>query len=394
MPGKRTRNSFDMIRVNEPLLGKEEVIKVTACLKSNWISSQGKYLTAFEEKFAHYCGVKYGISTTNGTTALHLALVASGIGPGDEVLVPTFTMAATAFAVAYCGAKPVFIDSEPETFNLDLDRVSAYLRAQEKRGRIKVKAVLPVHMYGHPVDMDSLLTLTEKYSLPVIEDAAEAHGAEYKGKRCGSLGALGCFSFYANKIITTGEGGMVVTDDPLLADKARRLKDLAHAPGKRFLHTDIGFNYRMTNMQAALGVAQLRKIKTHIQKKRWIANEYCKGLRGIPGLRLPIEKPWAKSVFWMFGVLVEPEFGLDRDALMVHLKGQGIETRSFFVPMHEQPVFSPRTRKSVHFGPYPVAEAISRKGFYLPSGLTTSSDQIRFICRKIEKIFLLSRTRN
>ncbi len=372
-----------MIRVNEPLLGKEELKKVISCLETNWISSQGKYLTEFEEKFADFCGVRYGISTTSGTTALHLALATLGVGPGDEILIPTFTMAATAFAVAYCGARPVFIDSEPETFNIDLDRVFSYLNTQEKRGRNKVKAILPVHIYGHPVDMDPLLSMAARFSVAVIEDAAEAHGAEYKGKRCGSFGDLGCFSFYANKIITTGEGGMVVTDDPQLADKARRLKDLAHAPGKRFLHTDLGFNYRMTNLQAALGVAQLKKINTHIKKKRWMAGEYNKGLKGIPGLRLPVEKPWAKNVYWMYGVLVEKEFGLSRDQLVEELKKQGIETRSFFVPMHLQPVFTEDTRKARKYGPFPVAEKLSEQGFYLPSGLTISQDQIHTICRQI-----------
>src|SRR4030042_5029867 len=200
-----------MIPVNEPLLGKEEFNKVVDCLKTNWISSQGKYLTEFEEKFAHYCGGRYGISTTSGTTALHLALASLGIGPGDEVLIPTFTMAATAFAVCYCGATPVFIDSEPETFIFDLERALSYLRTQEKRGQLKVKAILPVHMYGHPVDMDPLLDIADRFSITVIEDAAEAHGAEYKGKKCGSFGAFGCFSFYANKIITTGGGGMGLT---------------------------------------------------------------------------------------------------------------------------------------------------------------------------------------
>jgi perosamine synthetase len=374
-----------MIPVNEPLLGKEEVNKVLTCLKTNWISSQGKYLNEFEEKFAQYCGLRYGICTTSGTTALHLALATLGIGPGDEVLIPTFTMAATAFAVCYCGATPVGIDSESETYNIDLEKVSDYLWKQEKKGKVKVKAILPVHLYGHPVDMDPLLDMAGRFSIPVIEDAAEAHGAEYKGRKCGSFGAFGCFSFYANKIITTGEGGMVVTDDPGLAEKARRLKDLAHSTGKRFLHTDLGFNYRMTNLQAALGVAQLKKIDRHIQKKRWMAKEYEKGLKGIPGLRLPIEKPWAKSVYWMYGILVEKEFGRTRDELMGWLKRQGIDSRSFFVPMHRQPVFNRGARKFKKFGSYPVAEKLSAEGFYLPSGLTISREQIEYICRQIKK---------
>ncbi len=375
-----------MIPVNEPLLGKDEFNKVAVCLRTNWISSQGSYLNEFEEKFAHFCGLNYGISTTSGTTALHLALAALGVGPGDEILIPTFTMAATAFAVCYCGATPVFFDSDPETYNINLERVSVYLRNQEKRGRIKVKAILPVHLYGHPVDMEPLLEMADRYSLHIIEDAAEAHGAEYKGKKCGSFGAFGCFSFYANKIITTGEGGMVVTDDPRLADKARRLKDLAHSPGKRFLHTEVGFNYRMTNLQAALGVAQLKRINSHIKKKRWMAKEYEKGLKDIPGLRLPIEKPWAKSVYWMYAILVEKEFGCSRDQLMNRLKKRGVDTRSFFVPMHQQPVFAGGRFKAKQFGPFPVAEKLSEQGFYLPSGLTISQDQIQFISRQIKKL--------
>jgi len=375
-----------MIPVNEPLLGKEELNKVVDCLKTNWISSQGKYLKEFEEKFAQYCGLNYGISTTSGTTALHLALAALGVGPGDEVLIPTFTMAATAFAVCYCRATPVFIDSDSETFNIDLDRISSYLRTQKKRGKVKVKAIIPVHIYGHPVDMDPLLEMADHYSITVIEDAAEAHGAEYKGKKCGSFGAMGCFSFYANKIITTGEGGMVVTNDPRLAERARRLKDLAHSPGKRFLHTALGFNYRMTNLQAALGVAQLKKINSHIKKKRWMAREYEKELKNIPGLRLPIEKPWAKNVYWMYGILVEKAFGLSRDQLMVQLKTQGIDTRSFFVPMHLQTVFKEKAIKSKQFARYPVAERLSEQGLYLPSGLTISLDQIRYIGDQIKRL--------
>ena len=377
-----------MIRVNEPLLGREEGRKVASCLRTNWISSQGKYLKIFEEQFARYCGVRYGIGTTSGTTALHLALAAAGVGPGDEVLLPTFTMAATAFAVCYCGAGPVFIDSEPETFNIDPDRAAAYLRRQEKRGTLKVKAIIPVHIYGHPVDMDPLLDLAKKYNLLLIEDAAEAHGAEYKGKKCGSLGHLGCFSFYANKIITTGEGGMVVTDDPALAERARSLKDLSHIPGRRFLHSELGFNYRLTNLQAAIGVAQLKKITSHIRKKRRMAGHYRSGLKGIPGLTLPIEKPWAKNVYWMYGILIDPAFGLSRDQLMVRLLERGVETRSFFIPMHRQPLFQGGALKARSFGPFPVADRLADQGLYLPSGLTLSRDQIETVCGRVRRLSL------
>jgi perosamine synthetase len=387
MPAEKIRSfSVPMIPVNEPLLGREELNKVASCIKDNWVSSQGEYLKEFEDRFAAYCGVQYGISTTSGTTALHLALASLGVGPGDEVLMPTFTMAATAFAVSYCGAKPVFVDSEPETFNIDINRVTCYLAKQEKQGKIKVKVILPVHIYGHPVNMRPLLETAKRYSIAVIEDAAEAHGAEYRGKRCGSFGDLACFSFYANKIITTGEGGMVVTDDPLLADRARRLKDLAHAVDQRFLHTDIGFNYRMTNMQAALGVAQLNKINSHIEKKRWMAKEYAKGLQDLPGLRLPLEQAWAKSVFWMYAVLVEDGFGLNRDEVRERLRHRGIDTRSFFIPMHLQPVFQAKNKNARYFGPFPVAEKISEQGFYLPSGLKITKEQIRHICRAIKDL--------
>ncbi len=375
-----------MIPVNEPRLGREELRKVMACLRSGWISSQGPYLKEFEEKFAAYCGVRYGISTTSGTTALHLALRSLGIGPGDEVLIPTFTMAATAFAVCYCGATPVFLDAEPETFNLDPEQVRGYLMRQAKQGRIKAKAVVVVHLYGHPAEMDSLREIADHYQLHLVEDAAEAHGAEYKGKRCGAFGDFGCFSFYANKIITTGEGGMVVTDNPKLAEIARRLKDLAHSGQRRFLHTALGFNYRMTNLQAAVGLAQLKKIDSHIRHKRWMAQAYSRVLRGLPGLRLPAEKPWVKNVYWMYGILVEEKFGLSRDALMAALKQRGVDTRSFFLSMHQQPVFQQRRVPAKRYGRYPVAERLSAQGLYLPSGLTLTWKQIRYIGEQLRQL--------
>lgn len=374
------------IPVNEPLLGREELRLVTSCIRSHWISSQGSYLSEFEERFAAYCGVGYGISTTSGTAALHLALLTLGIGPGDEVLIPTLTMAATAFAVSYCGATPVFIDSEPETFNMDPEEAERYLRRQSRLGKKKVKAILPVHLYGHPADMDRWREIADRYSLFLVEDAAEAHGAEYKGRRCGGLGDLGCFSFYANKIITTGEGGMVVTDDPQWAEKARRLKDLAHSEHQRFLHTDLGYNYRMTNLQAALGLAQLKRIDRHIRKKRALARAYTRGLQGISGLRLPTEKPWAFNVYWMYALLVEESFGLSRDDLMAALKKRGVETRSFFVPMHQQPIYVQGRNPCRHFGQYPVAERASREGLYLPSGLTLTPEQVRYVVGQLRRL--------
>jgi len=367
-----------MIPVNEPLIGKKELQYITDCVKSGWISSKGSYIKNFEEKFAKFCGVRHGISTTSGTTALHLALASLGIKKGDEIIMPTFTMVATAYAVLYLGAKPVFIDSEERTWNMDVSKV------EEEIGQ-KTRVLLPVHIYGHPVDMDPLIKLSKKYSLFVIEDAAEAHGAKYKGRICGSMGDMNCFSFYANKVITTGEGGMVVTDDKRLAEKARLLKDLSHSPKQRFLHTALAYNYRMTNMQAAIGLAQIEKANILIEKKRRIASLYNDNLKDIEGLRLPIEEKWAKSVYWMYSILVEDDLGISRDQFKLELLKEGIDTRSFFIPMHRQPVIKEmglvdKKKK------YPVSDYISDHGLYLPTGLALKDKDVLSVCETIRKI--------
>jgi perosamine synthetase len=366
-----------MIPVCEPLLGGKELEYVTDCLKSNWISSKGKYIEEFEEKFANYCGCKYGISTTSGTAALHLAVASLGIGPGDEVIIPASTMAATAFAVVYTGAKPVLVDAERVTWNIDVTRI-------EEKITPRTKALMPVHIYGHPCDMDSIMQIANRHNVYVIEDAAEAHAAEYKGRKTGGIGHVGCFSFYANKIITTGEGGMMTTNDKNIAGRARRLKDLAHSPGKRFLHTDIAFNYRMTNIQAAIGLAQLERIDELAEMRRRNAHLYNSRLKDISGITLPVEKGWVKNVYWMYGLLIEDEFGMSRDELMNRLREKGIETRTFFVPMHQQPAF-------LNIGlfrgeSYPVAEELEERGLYLPSGSGLTKDQVEYICKTIREI--------
>lgn len=366
-----------MIPVCEPFLGEKELEYVTDCLKTNWISSKGKYIEEFERKFAKYCGCKYGISTTSGTTALHLALALFGIGPGHEVIVPTFTMISTAFVVAYTGAKLVLVDAEPETWNIDVTKI-------EEKITDNTKAILPVHIYGHPCDMDTIMEVAQKYNLWVIEDAAEAHGAEYKGRKAGSIGHVNCFSFYANKIITTGEGGMAVTNDEKIAEKARSLKDLAHSREKRFLHTNIAFNYRMTNIQAAIGLAQFESIDELMERRRTHAYLYNNLLNDIEGIGLPLEKDWAKNVYWMYSILIGDEFGMSRDELMERLKEKGIETRTFFIPVHQQPVF---TSMNLFAGErYPVAEELSRRGLYLPSGSGLTREQIEYICNVIKEV--------
>ena len=365
------------IPVCEPFLTGKEMEYVMDCLRTNWISSAGKYVNEFEQRFAEYIGCKYGISTTSGTTALHLALAALKIGRGDEVIVPAFTMIAPVFAVVYTGAKPVLVDADSETWNIDVNKI-------EEKITPNTKAIIPVHIYGHPCDMDPIMEIAEKYNLWVIEDAAEAHGAEYKGKKVGSFGHVSCFSFYANKIITTGEGGMIVTNDEKIAERARRLKDQAYSPERRFLHTDIGFNYRMTNIQAAIGLAQLEHIDEFVEKRRRNAYLYNSRLKDVPGITLPPEKEWAKNVYWMYSILIEDEFGMSRDELMERLKERGIETRTFFIPMHEQPAF---LNLGLFKGErYPVAESLGKQGLYLPSSSGLKEEDINYICQVIKEV--------
>jgi perosamine synthetase len=365
-----------MIPVCEPLLGDRELEYAADCLKTNWISSAGKYISRFEQGFAEYCGCKHGIATTSGTTALHLALAALKIGKGDEVILPSFTMAACVFAVVYTGAKPVLVDSEPETWNMDVTQI-------ERKITPRTKAIMPVHIYGHPCDMEPITEIARKHHLYVIEDAAEAHGAEYKDRKAGSIGDVGCFSFYANKIITTGEGGMIVTSDDEIADRARRLKDQAFSRERRFLHTEIGFNYRMTNIQAAIGLAQLENIERLVEARRRNAALYYSTLKGIPGLTLPVEKSWARNVYWMYSVVIEKEFGMSRDELMAFLKQKGVDTRTFFIPMHVQPAF--RDMGLFRGERYPVSERLGENGLYLPSGSGLTAEQINTVCEAVKE---------
>lgn len=364
-----------VIRVCEPLLAGNEADYVLDCVSSNWISSQGRYVDEFEQEFARYCGVSQGITTTSGTTALHLALAAAGLGPGDEVIIPTFTMIACAFSVLHTGSRPVLIDADRETWNLDVSAAEAHISE-------RTRAIMPVHVYGHPCEMDRVLELAQAHDLRVIEDAAEAHGAEYRGRRTGGLGDLGCFSFYANKIITTGEGGMVVTDDEPLAASCRSLKNLAYAPGLQFVHTDVGFNYRMTNIQAAIGLAQLERIDDLITRRRRNARLYRERLRDVPGITLPVERRGVRNVYWMFGIVVEDEFGVRRDELCARLRQVGIETKPFFVPMHRQPALV-SLGGLVDDKRFPVADELSRRGLYLPSGSGLTEQQIDRVCSAI-----------
>ena len=366
---------LEEIPLTEPWLGRKERQLVNQCLTDGWVSSSGRFVGEFERLFSRYCGVKYGIATSNGTSALHLALASLDIGPGDEVIVPTLSFVATANAVTYTGAKAVFVDSETETWGLSPAAV-------EKAISVKTRAIIPVHLYGHPAEMDKILALARKHGIAVIEDACEAHGAEYRGRRVGGLGTVGCFSFYGNKIITTGEGGMLVTDDPAIAENARMLRDHGMSQEKKYWHPRLGFNYRMTNLQAALGVAQLERIDRVIERKRRNHQRYGACLRDLPGIILPAEAPWARSVHWLHTILIDTgDARLTRDAVMTELSRKGIDARPIFHPISNMPPYRDRTKRK-----FPVAEMISRNGLSLPSSPLLTRKQIRRIAEIIKSL--------
>jgi len=356
------------IPVCEPKLGSKELEYVIDCIRSNWISSKGKYVIEFEKKFSAFCGAKYGVATSSGTTALHLALVTLGVGKGDEVILPTLTHCCCCNMVILTGARPVLVDSDEKTWTIDVCKI-------EEKITERTKVIMPVHLYGHPADMDPIMDLAEEHGLYVVVDSAEAHGAEYKGRRVGSIGDMECFSFYANKIITTGEGGMIVTNNQELAERAAMLRDQAYEKERRFKHRFIGFNYRMTNIQAAIGVAQMEKIDELVEIRRRNARLYNSLLETIEGITLPPEERWAKNVYWMYSILVEDSFGISRDELESYLNERGVDTRPFFYPIHLQPVYV----ESFRGEEYPVAEELSRNGMNLPSAPTLKKREIEYV---------------
>src|SRR5215510_16317690 len=372
-----------MIPVNEPLLGEQDIAYVNECLQTGWISSAGRFINEFEDRWAAYCGKRYGIAVSNGTTALQVAVACLGLKPGDEVIMPTFTIISCALAVTCNGGIPALVDSDPRNWCMDVSQIETKISP-------RTRAIMPVHIYGHPVDMDPVCRLAKKYGLAIIEDAAEVHGAEYLSgrdthgsawRRCGSFGTLSCFSFYANKLITTGEGGMVLTDDQALAEKVRSLRNLCFQPPRRFYHETLGFNFRLTNLQAALGVAQVERIDEIVARKRWMGQEYTRRLKDIRDLQLPVEEPWARSVYWMYGVVLAEDTGMDAVGFALRLKERGVETRPFFLGMHEQPVFQ---KRGLFLNErYPVSERLARQGLYLPSGLALTRDQLSGVCNAV-----------
>ncbi|MBI2095279.1 MAG: DegT/DnrJ/EryC1/StrS family aminotransferase [Candidatus Omnitrophica bacterium] len=356
--------------VMEPMLGGNEMKYVMDCITTNWISSQGSYVKNFEARFAEYHKMPRALATCNGTAALHLALTALGIGRGDEVIVPDLTFAASANAVIHCGAKPVAVDVTRAYWNMD----PAML---ERAITPRTKAIMPVHLYGHPCEMDAIMAIARKRKLRVVEDCAEALGAEYKGKKVGTFGDAGCFSFFSNKVITTGEGGMVVCRDEDLSEKMTVFRDHGMRREKRYWHEVAGFNYRMTNVQAAIGLAQLEQIERFLEARRRIAARYAAGLKGLAGITLPPEMSWAKNIYWLYSIVVdETKAGVTRDELIRELAREGIETRPFFYPLHHQPPY----RSS---GSFPVTEGLAAKGMSLPSSNGIRPDEITRVCENI-----------
>jgi len=371
---------MSMIPVCEPYLNGNELKYVDDAVRTGWISSSGKYVKAFEEAFADYCGVKYAVGVCNGTVALHLALTCLGIGKGDEVIIPDFTMIASAFSVCYTGAMPVFVDADEKTWNIDILKI-------EEKITPRTKAIMPVHIFGNPCDMDAIYKIAKKHHLLIIEDAAEAHGATYKGKKAGSFSDIAAFSFFANKNLTTGEGGMVVTNNETLYKRALYFKNMCFDPDapRNYIHNDIGFNYRMSNLHAAIGLAQIEKADEY--KKMRIRNGklYRKYLKDIKGIILQKDQTDAENVFWMNGILLDPEkYGRMRDELIHLLKEKGIDTRLFFIGMHRQP--SLLKFGSDGSGCYPITNNLAENGFYLPSASSLSEDKIRYICDGIKQL--------
>lgn len=367
----------DFIAVNEPLLAGNEKKYLAECVDTGWISSEGPFVKRLEDGFSARMGRKYGIAVANGTAAIDAAVEALGIGPGDEVILPSFTIISCVLQIMRCGAKPVLVDSDPLTWNMDVRQIEAKITP-------RTKAVMAVHIYGLPVDMNPILQVCQRNGLRLIEDAAQMIGQTYRGKPCGSFGNISTVSFYPNKHITTGEGGMIMTDDDTLAENCRELRNLCFKPGKRFVHERLGWNLRMTNLQAALGVAQLERLDEFLAKKRWIGKLYSQLLVGLHGVQLPLPKTdYAENIYWVYGLVLNESHG-DAETVMAKLAKAGIGTRPFFCPMNQQPVL--RERGLFYEEDYPVAERLYRQGFYLPSGLSLTEQQIYKVAAAVKQM--------
>ena len=371
-------NVKDFIPVNEPLLDGNEKKYLEECIDTGWISSEGPFVKRFEEGFSKRVGRKYGVAVANGTAAIDVAVEALSIGPGDEVILPTFTIISCIQQIIRSGATPVLIDSDPLNWNMNVSQIEAKITK-------KTKAIMVVHIYGLPVDMKPIMTLCKQYDIRLIEDSAEMIGQTYKGQECGSFGDISTVSFYSNKHITTGEGGMILTDNENIAENCRKIRNLCFVPNNRFVHERLGWNFRMTNIQAALGVAQLERLDEFLEKKRWIGHRYNQLLKELPNVQLPLsETDFSKNIYWVYGLVLENSFKMNANDILIDLHKNGIGCRPFFCPMHKQPVLK---KKGLFQGEsYPVSEHLYRKGFYLPSGLALTEDQMICVSDTLKKI--------
>ena len=369
---------IDFIPVNEPILNGNEKKYLYECIKTGWISSEGPFVKIFEDKFANVAGRKHGIAVCNGTAAIDLAVTAIDIKEGDEVILPTFTIISCINQIVRTGAIPVLIDSDPITWNMNVSQI-------EQRITSRTKAIMVVHIYGLPVDMDPVIELARVYDIKIIEDAAEMHGQSYKGRPCGSFGDISTFSFYPNKLVTTGEGGIVVTNDDAIADRCRSLRNLCFQSSKRFVHEELGWNMRMTNLQASLGIAQIERLEEFINSKRRMGRRYDELLSNTPGIQIPLQKAdYAENIYWVYGLMLKDDIPIDAQEVMKKLSELKIGTRPFFWCMHEQPVLK---KMGLFRGErYPVAENMARRGFYVPSGLGIRDDQIQRVAESVQKV--------
>ncbi|MGD1897590.1 MAG: DegT/DnrJ/EryC1/StrS family aminotransferase [Phormidesmis sp.] len=369
---------MNFIPVNEPFLPAKAKIYLNQCIDTGWISSEGQFVRDFEEKFAYTVSRQYGIAVCNGSAALEVAVAALDIGAGDEVILPTFTIISCAAAIVRAGATPVVIDADSETWNMDVSQIESAITP-------RTKAIMVVHIYGLPVDMDAVVAIANKYQLAIIEDAAEAHGQNYHQRPCGSFGDISTFSFYANKHVTTGEGGMLLTDDSRLAEQCRSLRNLCFQKTQRFIHEKLGWNFRMSNLQAAVGIAQLESIPAITERKREIGRQYTQQLESISGLQLPLPKTdYAKNIYWVYGVVLSNDRSETAQEVMSVLAERNIGTRPFFWPMHQQPAFSASGLfENIHC---PVAERLACKGFYLPSGTALIDEDVEIVSRTLKEV--------
>jgi perosamine synthetase len=359
------------IPLSFPTLGDKEAEYVMDCLKTKWISSAGKYVERFEQAFAAAAGVKHAMSCSNGTVALHLALLGLGLKVGDEVLVPTLTFVAGANSVVYCGGTPVFVDIDPDIWCIDAAKLEAHITS-------KTRAIIAVHLRGHPSDMTAIMEVARKHNLWVIEDAAQAHGAAVRGKAVGSIGHVGTFSFFGNKMLTTGEGGMITTDDDALAARIRLMKNQGMTQEKRYWHPVVGYNYRLTNIQAAIGLAQVERLDEQLRRHQQVAAWYREALAGAQGLTWQQQRAWARHAWWQFVAVVDESFAPSRDAVLESLQASGVDARRIYYPMHQQPIFQHLPNK-----PCPVADRLADRAVCLPTWAGLTRDEVHFVCERL-----------